>query len=209
MKFLLDVLDFLQPYGSHSYFVILGMLLACGFGIPMPEDIILITGGILSSHGVTDFWWVTGVCMVGVLGGDGTVFFLGRRYGARIRGHSFFRKLLSERRDHQVRGVIQKYGDKVVFMARFMPGLRTPIFFTCGSYHLSPLKFVLLDGAAAFISVPLWVYTGYLFGKNLDELERKMRQFQFGIYFVLGLIVLAFVAAALIKKRALKDVSAE
>ena len=205
MQFLHDVLHFLQPYGSHSYFVILAMLLACGFGIPMPEDIILITGGILSSHDVTNYWGVVAVGMVGVLGGDGTVFMLGRRFGTRIRSHAFFRKVLSDRRDHQVRGIIQKYGDKVVFMARFIPGLRTPIFFTCGSYHLPPWKFLLLDGLAALISVPLWIYVGHLFGSNLEELEVKIRQFQAGVYLILGLIVLAFVGAALIKRRALRN----
>ena len=209
MQFLHDVLHFLQPYGSHSYFVILAMLLACGFGIPMPEDIILITGGILSSHDITNYWGVVGVGMIGVIGGDGTVFMLGRRYGVKIREHAFFRRLLGEKRDHQVRGIIHKYGDKVVFMARFMPGLRTPIFFTCGSYHLSPVKFVALDGFAALISVPLWIYVGYLFGRNMDELEVKIRQFQFGIYIVLAVVVLAFVSATLFKKRALKNLPTE
>ena len=209
MQMLIDFLAFLQPYGSHSYFFIFGLLIACGFGLPMPEDIILITGGILASHGVTQFGTVTATCLVGVLLGDGTVFMLGRHLGPRLKNNILFRKLLNERRDQQVQSIIHKFGDKVVFMARFMPGLRTPIFLTCGTYQVKPWKFLLLDGLAALISVPLWVYVGYLFGQNLEELEKKIRQFQFGIYLILGLVIAVFIVGHYIKKRAFNKVAAE
>jgi membrane protein DedA with SNARE-associated domain len=74
---------------------------------------------------------------------------------------------------------------------------------------LPPWKFILLDGLAALISVPLWIYVGHLFGSNLEELEVKIRQFQFGVYLILGVIVLAFVGAAIIKRRALKNLPTE
>ena len=209
MQLLIDFLNFLQPYGSHSYFFIFGLLIACGFGLPMPEDIILIAGGILASHGVTHFGAVTITCLVGVLIGDGMVFMIGRHLGPRLKNNVLFRKLLSEKRDLQVQGVIHRFGDKVVFVARFMPGLRTPIFVTCGAYHVKLWKFLLLDGLAAIISVPLWVYVGYLFGQNLEELEKRIHQFQFGIYLILGLVILISIAGHVIKKRAYNKVAAE
>jgi len=200
MQTLLQLLEFLQPYGSHSYVVMLAILILCGFGLPLPEDVVLITGGILASHGVTDFWGVVGICMIGVLVGDGTIFMLGRNFGPSIRNKSFFRKILSPERDQKVQEIIQKYGKKVVFMARFMPGLRTPIFFTCGSYRVSPWRFLMLDGLAAILSVPAWVYVGFVFGQNLEELEHRMRQFQFGTYALLAALVGVFVFTAWRKK---------
>lgn len=204
MQTLLDFLEFLRPYGSHSYLVMFAILIACGFGLPMPEDVILISGGILASHGVTHFSGVVLVCMAGVLLGDGIVFSLGKYFGATIKKKALFRRLVSEARDARVRGIIQKYGEKVVFMARFMPGLRTPIFFTCGTYGVSLSRFILLDGFAALISVPLWVYVGFFFGQNLEELEHRIRQFQFGIYALLAAVMLTFVAGAYLKKRTLQ-----
>ncbi len=201
MQTLIQLLEFLQPYGSHSYIVMLAILILCGFGLPLPEDVVLITGGILASHGVTDFWGVVSICMVGVLIGDGTVFMLGRNFGPTIRNRPLFRKILSPERDQKVQDIIQKYGRKVVFMARFMPGLRTPIFFTCGSYRVSPWLFLLLDGFAAVISVPVWVYVGFVFGQNLEELEHRMRQFQYGTYALLGLVIAAFIFSAWRKRK--------
>jgi membrane protein DedA with SNARE-associated domain len=65
-------------------------------------------------------------------------------------------------------------------------------------------KFLFLDGFAALISVPLWVYVGYLFGANLEELERVVRKAQFGIYAALILIIAAFIAAYFYKKKYLR-----
>jgi membrane protein DedA with SNARE-associated domain len=201
MKILIDLLNFIQPYGTYSYFVILAVLLACGFGLPLPEDITLVAAGILAARNIIDFNSAVALCMVGVLLGDGIVFGLGSRYGTRLRNTKFFSIIIPERRDAAVKAVLQKYGDKVIFMARFMPGLRTPIFFATGSYHVSFWKFLFLDGFAALISVPLWVYVGFLFGSNLEELEKVVRKAQFGIYTALAFLIVLFISAYFLKKR--------
>ena len=204
MKILIDLLNFIQPYGTYSYFVILAVLLACGFGLPLPEDITLVAAGILAARNIIDFNSAVVLCMVGVLLGDGIVFGLGSRYGTRLRNSKFFSIIIPERRDAAVKAVLQKYGDKVIFMARFMPGLRTPIFFATGSYHVSFWKFLFLDGFAALISVPLWVYVGFLFGSNLEELEKVVRKAQFGIYTALAFLIVLFISAYFLKKRYFK-----
>jgi membrane protein DedA with SNARE-associated domain len=207
MQILIDLLNFIQPYGTHSYFVILGVLLACGFGLPLPEDITLVTAGILASRNIIDFNMTVALCMFGVLLGDGIIFWLGSHYGTRLRKTKFFAMILPEKRDAAVKAIVQKYGDKVIFMARFMPGLRTPLFFATGSYHVPFWKFLLLDGFAAIISVPLWVYVGYLFGSNLEHLEVVIRKAQAGIYLSLAGVILIFVAIYFIRKRRLRTSS--
>lgn len=209
MRLLIDLLAFLTPYGTYSYYVMFGILLACGFGFPMPEDIVLISGGILAARGITDFWIVNAVCMAGVLVGDGTVFFLGRRFGPAIKAKGVFRKIITDKIDQKVAHIMQRFGDKVIFMARFMPGLRTPIFMTCGIYQVKPWKFFMLDGLAALISVPLWVYVGYFFGMNLEILETRIKQFQYGIYGVLAAAIIAFIAFTVMKKKTMSKIAAE
>jgi membrane protein DedA with SNARE-associated domain len=208
MEKLHKFLDFLTPYGPHSYVVLFGALIACGFGLPLPEDVVLISGGILAARGITEFWMVVVVCMVGVLGGDSVVFLIGRHFGAAVKSKGFFRKIISEETDKRVLGIIQKYGDKVVFMARFMPGLRTPIFMTCGIYQVPFWKFLMLDGFAAIISVPLWVWVGHLFGSNLEELEKRIKQFKFGFAAILILLVVFFLISKIVRKKTLNKIEA-
>ena len=115
MRLLIDLLAILEPYGTSSYFVMFGILMACGFGFPMPEDIVLISGGILASRGITTFWIVHAVCLFGVLGGDAVVFFMGRKFGPAIKSRGIFRKIINDKIDQRVAAVMHKYGDKVIF----------------------------------------------------------------------------------------------
>lgn len=209
MQLLIDLLALLTPYGTFSYVVMFGILLACGFGLPMPEDIILISGGILSSRGITDVYVVNVICLAGVLIGDGTIFLLGRFFGQSIKSHRFFRRIVSEKNDARVAGIIQKYGDKVIFMARFMPGLRTPTFLTCGTYRVKPWKFFLLDGCAALISVPVWIHVGFLFGQNLEELEKMVKKMQTGLYVTLFSAIVLFILFKVIKKKTMDKIEAK
>lgn len=201
MRALLDLLAFLTPYGTHSLIVIFAILLACGFGLPMPEDIILISAGILASHGIIDLYHAHLVCFFGVIIGDGIIYLLGMKLGPQIKNRGPFKKILTPERNERVTEIFRKYGTKVIFMARFMPGLRMPIFLTSGMFHVKWWIFLGLDGFAALISVPVWVYLGYLFGSNLEQLEKITHQFQVALYTALGLAIVFFIVKIILKKR--------
>jgi membrane protein DedA with SNARE-associated domain len=201
MRLIIDLLAFLMPYGTVAYVIMFLILLACGFGLPLPEDIILITGGMLSSHGVTNHWVTLGICMAGVLIGDTIIYTAGRTMGERIKRTKLFSYLIQEERDKKIQFWFSKYGDKVIFFARFMPGLRTPLFLSSGVYRVPAWKFLLLDGIAAVISVPLWIWLGFLFGSNLELLELKIHQLKLGIYSILGVVLTLILVAWFVKKK--------
>lgn len=207
MDLIIKLLDFLEPYGHLAYGFILLLLLACGFGLPMPEDVILITGGILSSREITTFSSTVLISMIGVLLGDGIIFMIGRQVGPRIKATRLYNRLFSEQREAQVKNLFAKYGDKVIFFARFAPGLRMPLFLTAGIYHVPVWKFFALDGFAALISVPAWIWAGHFFGSNLELLEHKMRQMQMGLYSILGLLLALVLSYWLVKRRVKQRVS--
>lgn len=196
MDILIQFLNFLLPYENYAYLLMFAFLLACGFGFPMPEDVILIVGGILSATGACNPWLTFVVCMAGVLIGDGVVFYLGRILGPRVKDTFLFRRIMSPQVDKKVNSVFEKHGIKIVFFARFMPGLRMPIFLSTGIYNLAPWKFFLLDGIAALISVPVWIYLGYAFGSNLELLQQKTEQYQ---YVVFGTLITAILCLVLFK----------
>ena len=81
-----------------------------------------------------------------------------------------------------------KYGNRVLFVARFLPGLRSPIFLTAGmSGKVSFWRWILMDGMAAMISVPFWVYLGDFGAEEKDWLMQQIHRFQHGLYFVLAI----------------------
>ena len=200
-------IDLLLPYGTLGYLLIFSVLLACGFGLPMPEDIILVTGGILASRGVLDFHLALAVSFVGVILGDGIIFCMGRYMGPKLKEKAFFKRAISPERERKILSWFARYGDKVIFIARFTPGLRMPLFLSSGLYKVAPWKFFALDGLAALISVPIWVKLGHLFGQNLPMLEEKMHSMQKGFLLFLAVILILFVGFFVLKHKLSKKIS--
>ena len=66
----------------------IGLLLAvpsilAGFGVPVPEDVTLIAGGIIAGLGYADVRIMCAVGLAGVLVGDSSMFLIGRHLGTR------------------------------------------------------------------------------------------------------------------------------
>ena len=167
----------------------------------MPEDITLVSGGVISGLDLANPHTMCIVGLAGVLIGDSTMFLAGRIFGYRIQRIKTFRRILSPRRFSHIQRKFKQYGLSLLFVARFLPGLRSPIFLVAGmSRRISYLTFILMDGIAALISVPVWVYLGYFFADNLDLLMEYVKDVQTLIYLILGVILL-IVLIVYLKKR--------
>lgn len=199
MEFLEHLVNFFSTFG---YLAVFSVLLVCGFGVPIPEDITLVAGGIISGLGYTNVHIMFGVGMIGVLAGDGIMFALGRFYGARILKIGFVAKFMTPARYAAVQLQFEKYGNWVLFIARFMPGLRSPIFLTAGiTRKVSFLRFLLTDGLAALISVPVWVYLGYYGAHKREWLLEIVDRGQSGILIALAILVLGVVFFVLRRRK--------
>jgi hypothetical protein len=69
-----------QLIERFTYAAIVGVLLLCGLGLPLPEEVPILTSAILSQSGHLRPWWALGACMVGVMVGDSIMYFLVRRW---------------------------------------------------------------------------------------------------------------------------------
>jgi membrane protein DedA with SNARE-associated domain len=199
MDFLHILVNFFSDYG---YFAVFGVLILCGFGLPVPEDISLVAGGVISALGNTNEHIMFGVGMAGVLIGDAVVFTAGLTFGEKILQNKFVARFITAERYNTVQRQFEKYGKWVVFMARFMPGLRTPIFLTAGvSKRVSFLRFFITDFLAAIISVPVWVYLGYYGASNFDQLMNWVRQGQITIFVLLAVVIIGFIVKKYLARR--------
>lgn len=204
----MEILDHLiNMFTQYGYIAVFCVLVACGFGIPIPEDVALIAGGVicglsLSTSYVLDVHVMVLISLVGVILGDTTMFVLGQRLGPRVTRVPGLKHIITPGTYAKIQEKAHRYGDKVLFVARFLPGLRAPIFVTAGISHKVPLwKFLLLDGSAALISVPVWVYLGYFFAYDIDEVIDKIRRFEFLILGALVLAIVFVITYKMIKKK--------
>lgn len=173
---------------EYGYAAVFFVLVICGFGVPIPEDLTLVTGGVISGMGYTNPHIMFAVGMLGVLVGDGIMFAAGRIWGQKILRFKPIARIMTPKRYEQVQEKFDKYGNWVLFVARFLPGLRTAVFVTAGiSRKVSYLRFIIMDGLAALISVPVWIYLGEYGAHNIDWLMAKMHSLQSGIFVILGI----------------------
>lgn len=193
-------LNDLTPHAP--YVILLGVILLSGMGLPLPEDIPIIVGGYLAGTGVVEPWTMLPALFAAVLGADGIVFFLGRRYGHHVPRLPLLRRYLTEKRLARTELELNRHGGKFIFAARFLPGLRAPAMFTAGIFKVPYWKFLLYDGSAAAISVPVIFLLAYYFAEDLEAVRKWVSEGSLGAAVAVVLaIVVFFVCKALFARR--------
>jgi membrane protein DedA with SNARE-associated domain len=195
MAFLIPLIRaFLQHFTYVGLFLV---LVGSGMGIPIPEDVPLIFSGYMchpehspmtavmidsDGDGVPDtrvapppqhpiphlpIMIIAG--MIGVLAGDSIVYTIGRRgFDSNNVVARHLRKVMHSKRRERLEAHFQRHGNLTVIVARFLPAARSIVFAMAGVSRMSYLRFLILDGMAAAVSVPLFIWLGYHFAAEID-----------------------------------------
>jgi membrane protein DedA with SNARE-associated domain len=156
-------------------------MLLSAFGLPIPEEIVLISAGFvghMALHPVdypppfpgaqsVNVKILAGVAFVAVICSDFLIYQLGKRFGPRLFKMRWFARLISDESLEKIQGWTRKYGAWTVVIFRFTPGVRFPGHLMCGAMGLSPWRFVAVDMIAAGISVPTQVLLVSLYGETI------------------------------------------
>jgi membrane protein DedA with SNARE-associated domain len=186
-----------------SYVGVAAVLLALGFGFPLPEDIPLLTGGYLCGIGHTHIEIMMPVCLAAVLGADAILYYLGRRYGHHVPRLPVLRRYLTESRLAKAERTFHDHGGKALFVARFLPGVRSACFFTAGTFKIPFWKFMVYDGSAALISVPTLVWLGWLGGRyfGMEQVKKWAAEGQFAVISGIVVVIVLFIAWKIVRAR--------
>ncbi|MBK7863423.1 MAG: DedA family protein [Archangiaceae bacterium] len=183
--------------GGFAYALVFGILLLCGLGLPIPEDVSLILGGFLvfESKALLVPMMLTGY--LGIIVGDSLVFTIGRRFGSRIgTSGGFLARIFTQEKRQRVAALFARHGEKIVMIARFLPGVRAVTYFTAGSVHMRYSHFIFFDSVAALVSAPVFIYLGYKFGGELEQLIHAVRNGQIRVLIGLAVVVTAYVVVS-------------
>lgn len=199
---------------GFAYVIVFGILVACGLGFPLPEDIPLVASGYLIWDGTMAWAPAIAVTLLGVGIGDSILFFIGHKLGMRILEPSATRgPLFPIERVRRTRAYFRKYGEKIVFVARFVAGFRAVAFFMAGAMNMPYRHFIVLDMLAALLSVPIWIGLGYglghYFGDEIGTILLKLKSFKHGVSLLTLAVVSVVVVKLLLKYRAAKLAAAK
>lgn len=177
-----------------SYFALIIAILAGSFGIPIPEEVVLLIAGYLSSIAFFKLPYVILVCFFTMIIGDNIGYYLGYR-GSTIVLWIFRTTKTSWLKDH-----LQKHPCKTIFFSRFLSGFRVFFPIAAGSIKMPWKIFFIFDFLAVLILVPVFVLLGYYLQPHFDAIINGVLRFDK----VIISIVVALVAISFVGFRAIK-----
>jgi membrane protein DedA with SNARE-associated domain len=196
------LVGFVSTYIEHfTYLGLLIVLVLCGLGLPVPEDAVLLTGGFLAHRGLVEYPVALAISFVGVITGDCSLFFLGRRFGTSLLRYFGLLHPGSRKSIARMQAFMERHGHRAIFYGRFLAGLRALVYLSAGSLGVPVSRFLIYDLLGAAISVPLVVSLGYLFGGQIERILHYLGGIQRALLIVAGLSVLIWLTRLLVLSR--------
>lgn len=185
------------------YCVVVLLMLASGFGLPFPEEIVLVSSGLIAYTGTrpdlypppyagatpVDPYILATVCFTAVFMSDYLVYAIGRYFGKSLIKKGRFAKWLDPEQSPRLHNISKNYGTWACGIFRFTPGIRFPGHLSCGIMGISPVKFIAIDGTAALLTVPTQVIFVGLYG---DAMLGVLKQFKIVLFSVLGVLAVLY-----------------
>jgi membrane protein DedA with SNARE-associated domain len=205
------IINFFHNYAYQPemvYLAVILLMLGSSFGLPLPEELTLVTSGFMAFIGlhptlfpppspeatVVNVHVLAVVAFFAVFGSDLIVYGIGRVYGTRLLRSQFMSRFLKESRREQIERWTGRYGHWAAGMFRFTPGVRFPGHVACGATGLPLWKFAAVDGSAALISVPTQIYLVAYYGKEILAIVQPIK---FVILGGMAAVVFFFIGRAL------------
>ena len=176
------LLAFLHDYGHWVYALLFAIVFAeTGFVVTpfLPGDSLLFAAGALAAGGGLDVQVLIGLLIAASISGDNTNYWIGHHLGPRVFRSNQARFLNHEYLD-RTRHFYERHGGKTVFLARFLPILRTFAPFVAGVGRMSYLRFLGFSIAGSASWVSLFVLAGYYFG-NIPIVRQNIMLVMLGI----------------------------
>lgn len=163
-------------------------LVAAGSFVPFPEEIILLTLGYGASAHVVHVLPALIAAILGIMIGDNMLFFLARQGGDYV--DALYARLTQSRAGKFIaKG--DSYPGYLVFVTRFIIGVRTVGPFIAVNQGMKWSRFFFWDTLAILIYTPLWFFLGFHFHHSILRIIEDM---DIAKHIIFGLALLVFFA---------------
>ena len=199
-----NLMSVVNEYGIWTYVILfLIIFLETGFVIfPfLPGDSLLFVCGAAAASGIMDLWWVFIAIVMGAVLGDTVNYWIGNFVGLRIFLERFPTLVKQEYIDRTY-VFYEKYGGLTIFVARFVPVVRTFAPFLAGIGSMNYKRFLFYNVLGAVSWALLVVLGGYYFG-TFSIVKENMNVLIFLVFLVTGIavfLVMAGIVSAHLKK---------
>lgn len=150
---------------SRSTLTILGFMLVIIATIS--EDMGAISAGLLVASGLLPFWFVLLVTISGIFVVDMSIFLLGKYVGRPVIQKVPFRWFIKESDVSSAENTFKMRGVEIIFLARFLPGARLPVYLVAGILKVNFRFFLTYFFLAISIWAPLLIWLSAFVGEPI------------------------------------------
>ena len=185
----------------QSYFGVFFLLFLGAFGPSPPEEVILLIGGFLVFRGVAQLPYMVAAELLGIVVSDSILYGFGRLFGQGLERRRFLKKIFPPAKVKKIQEKFHRNKYRLIFLARYLYGLRPVVFFTAGASKMKLGAFVLCDLGASLINCVLWTSLGLLFGGRIEDAIRFSREWEIILLGVAAALILYFIVERILVKR--------
>ncbi|MDR4169348.1 DedA family protein [Bacillus nitratireducens] len=188
-----ELLSYIEQYGYWALFFCLWLGI---IGMPIPDEMIVMSGGFVSSLGILNVIPAFVLTYLGVVSGLSLGYILGKIFGTKVLD-----KLMKKKKAKYLlksQQMVEKYGHYALVTSYFIPVVRHIVPYLVGMNNMSFKMYALYSYTAGFVWTLVYFVLGSLFGQHINKIVAIA--IEYGVYFG-GLVFVVASGAYLYKQR--------
>lgn len=175
-----ELLSYIEQYGYWALFFCLWLGI---IGMPIPDEMIVMSGGFVSSLGILSVIPAFLLTYLGVVSGLSLGYILGKIFGTKVLD-----KLMKRKRQKYLlksQQMVEKYGHYALVTSYFIPVVRHIVPYLVGMNNMPFKTYALYSYTTGFVWTLVYFVLGALFGQHIESIVAIA--IEYGLYF--GVIV--------------------
>lgn len=171
-----ELLSYIEQYGYWALFFCLWLGI---IGMPIPDEMIVMSGGFVSSLGILHVIPAFLLTYLGVVSGLSLGYILGKIFGTKVLD-----KLMKKKKAKYVvksQEMIEKYGHYALVTSYFIPVVRHVVPYLVGMNNMSFKTYALYSYTTGFVWTLVYFMLGSLFGQHIESIVAVA--IEYGVYF--------------------------
>jgi membrane-associated protein len=198
--------DIISRYGAWTYALLFFVIfMETGFVVTpfLPGDSLIFAAATFAAIGALNPWMIFILCAIAAVAGDTANYWIGHRVGA--KAYTGEVKWIKKEYMERTHAFFEKHGGMAIFLARFVPIIRTFAPFVAGVGQMPYGYFIRWNVIGGISWVATFTLLGYFFG-NIPFVQKN---FELVIVAILVISVIPVITEALKARRDIRKPKVE